>query len=179
MDGRLVGDRWSLPFDGKKKNDLYEPYFELSLKQNTDAWMVGRKTIHTDNPVGTFDWKGKELATDFKIFMGKCESERVCIVIDPKGKILYPESTIDGDNVVAILSECVSEEYLNHLREKGISYLFAGKDGDDMERALETLYYEFGMRKIMLSGGIIIIGTFLVAGLIDELILMVFQALTH
>ncbi|MDD4413783.1 MAG: dihydrofolate reductase family protein [Oscillospiraceae bacterium] len=177
VDGRLIGDRWSLPFDGKKRDDLYEPYFELSKEQNADGWMVGRSTIQTDNPVGTFDWENHKPTSEFKTFIGKRDSERMCIVIDPKGKILYHEDTLDGDNIVAILGETVSEEYLAMLRDKGISYLFAGLAGTELEIALDTLYTEFGMRKIMLSGGGIINGTFLVAGLIDELILMIYPGI--
>lgn len=177
VDGRLIGDRWSLPFDGKTRDALYEPYFELSKEQNADGWMVGRKTIQADSPVGTFDWEDREPAQEFKPFAGKRDSERMCIVIDPKGKIRYHEETLDGDNIVTILGETVSEHYLALLRGMGISYIFAGAAGTDLESALETLYSEFGMRKILLSGGGVVNGTFLVAGLIDELILMIYPGI--
>lgn len=177
VDGRLLSDRWTLPFDGKTREELYEPYFELSQQEGADAWMVGRKTIQADNPTGTFPFEDHKPASEFKTHIGRRETERMCIVIDPKGKILYHSDRIDGDNIIAILGETVSDEYLAHLREKGISYLFAGVNGIDLETALETLYDQFGMHKIMLSGGGVINGEFLKARLIDELILMIYPGI--
>jgi hypothetical protein len=48
---------------------------------------------------------------------------------------------IDGDHVVAIFSERVSEEYLAFLRERGVSYLLARAqiDGGDVAPRRLTL----------------------------------------
>ena len=59
----------------------------------------------------------------------------------------------------------------------GISYVFAGKDGNDMAKAMDALGSEFGMRKVLLEGGGILNGTFLKGGLIDELSLMVYPGI--
>lgn len=60
---------------------------------------------------------------------------------------------LNGDNVIAVLGKTVSEEYLTHLRGNSVSYLFAGKDGSDLHKALETLSTEFGLESILLEGG--------------------------
>ena len=66
---------------------------------------------------------------------------------------------------------------MEHLRELGISYLFAGENGDNMALALETLRVEFGIEKLLLEGGGVINGVFLKAGLIDELSLMIYPGI--
>jgi len=39
VDGRLVGDRWSAPFDGTEQDKLYEPYYEVSDEFKARAWI--------------------------------------------------------------------------------------------------------------------------------------------
>ena len=176
VDGRLIGDRWSNPFDGKTPDDVIAPYYTISLELEAQAWMVGRKTVQIHNFPHTFEHEG-ELVTDPKTFIGKQSSARVSIVLDPKGKILYENNHIEGDNIITILGEQVSEKYLAFLREQGISYLFAGADGNDIALAMEKLGSEFGMTKILLEGGGIINGTFLKEGLIDELSLTIYPGI--
>lgn len=177
VDGRLIADRWSNPFDGKSKNEFYEQYEQISLDYKAQAWMVGRKTIQEDFPVGNFPYQNYEPARTFEPCIGKRETERFCIVVDPKGKIAYRQDTIDGDNIITILGETVSEEYLSQLREKGISYVFAGMMGNTIETALETLKSEFGIHELLLCGGGNINGNFLRNGMIDELSLMIYPGI--
>jgi riboflavin biosynthesis pyrimidine reductase len=175
VDGRLIGDRWSFPFDGKDRDLLlYDPYNETAAKLNAQAWIIGRNTVHEDFPTGIFDYESYPPAREFKTFTGKRNSKETCIVIDAKGKTLYEEDNLSGDSIIAVLGKAVSEQYLSHLREKGISYLFAGADGSDMTAAMETLRKEFGITKILLEGGGIVNGVFLKAGLIDELSLLIY-----
>ena len=124
--------------------------------------------------VEIFDYKNYSPAKICKTFVGKRETKKTCIIFDAKGKIIYPDDNINGDNVIAILGEQVSDEYLFLLREKGISYLFAGADGYDLNKALETLKVEFGYEKLLLDGGGVLNGKFLKAGLIDELSLLIY-----
>lgn len=37
VDGRLLTDRWTLPFDGKSKNELLGIYAALGRKSGSDA----------------------------------------------------------------------------------------------------------------------------------------------
>ena len=63
----------------------------------------------------------------------------------------------------------MSDGYLAELRNDGVSCLFAGPDGHDLRRAMETLGESFGVRTLLLEGGGTINGAFLKAGLIDEI----------
>jgi riboflavin biosynthesis pyrimidine reductase len=75
--------------------------------------------------------------------------------------------------VVAILTERVSDEYLAHLREHGVSYLLAGAPEVDLSLALEKIGARFGVRTLMLEGGGRINGSMLRDGLIDEVSVLV------
>jgi riboflavin biosynthesis pyrimidine reductase len=80
---------------------------------------------------------------------------------------------VEGDHVVAVLTHRVSDDYLATLRERGVSYLLAGHDDVDLPLALEKIGTRLGVRTLMLEGGGGINGSFLRAGLVDELSLLV------
>jgi riboflavin biosynthesis pyrimidine reductase len=92
--------------------------------------------------------------------------------VDSSGRLAWETSDIDGDHVVAILSERVSDEYLAFLRERGVSYLLTGAREVDLPLALEKIAERFGVRTLMLEGGGRINGGMLRAGLIDEVSLL-------
>lgn len=177
VDGRLIADRWTAPFDGVEQDGMYEPYYEIEEKSGIRAWMIGNNTILIDNEVELFDYKKYSPAKVFKTYVGKREAKKTCIIFDAKGKIIYKDEYINGDNVIAVLSEQVSDEYLFLLREKGISYIFAGADGYDLNKALETLNKEFGYEELLLDGGGVLNGKFMKAGLIDELSLLIYPGI--
>ena len=85
---------------------------------------------------------------------------------------LHGRNNIDGDHVVAVLSERVSDEYLAFLRDRGVSYLLAGQRDADLALALDKLGARFGIRTLMLEGRPHQWGM-LAAGLIDELSVLV------
>ena len=82
-----------------------------------------------------------------------------------------------GDHVIAVIGEQVSDAYLRELREDGVSYLFAGGDGRDLHRALDTLRRDFGIKTLLLEGGGHINGAFLKADLIDEISVLVYPGI--
>lgn len=176
VDGRLDTDFYSLPFDGKDPDKVMDSYFTISNDYQADAILIGRKTVQQHYFTQTYQHTGSS-AKSHETFIGNRDSKRLTIIIDPQGKILYTDNQADGENIVAILGEKVSEGYLAFLREKGISYLFAGEDGRNIVGAMEILGKDFGMKTVILEGGGIINGTFLKAGLIDELSLMIYPGI--
>ena len=56
-------------------------------------------------------------------------------------------------HLVSILLENVSNEYLQFLREKKVSYFFAGKDAFDFELALKKMKTLFKVETVILGGG--------------------------
>ncbi len=177
VDGRLVTQRWTPPFDGKPIEKLFDPYFAVSNAFNAQGIIIGRKTVRDYSGCGDFDYRNYPVSTHTETFIGKRESPRSVIVLDPKGKTSYTSDNLDGENIIVVLSEEVPEAYLTHLRKKGISYLFAGKDGKELPKAMEVLSGTFGMETVLLEGGGVVNGSFLKAELIDELSLQIYPGI--
>ena len=76
-------------------------------------------------------------------------------------------------HVIEVLTEKVSDDYLAYLHRFDISYIFAGKETLDCALMLEKLKGLFGIETMVMAGGGGINGTFLHAGLIDELSLII------
>ena len=109
--------------------------------------------------------------------MGDRKGRDVAVAIDPSGKLHYGQDHAAGDHVIAVIGEQVSDAYLRELREDGVSYLFAGADGRDLHRALDTLRRDFGIKTLLLEGGGHINGAFLKADLIDETSVLVYPGI--
>ena len=84
----------------------------------------------------------------------------------------WQSNTADGHPVLCIVSEQVSQTYLDTLRLLGISWIAVGKDRIDLPKAMEILHDQFGVKQVALVGGGHICGGFLEAGLIDEVSIM-------
>ncbi|MCM1193901.1 MAG: dihydrofolate reductase family protein [Acetatifactor muris] len=103
------------------------------------------------------------------------------VVVDMEGNLQWENGTIRRPgqpeaHAVVILSESVSDTHLQHLRNAGVSYLFAGKEQFDVELAVCELKRAFGIDTLMVIGGGVVDWTFLQAGLIDELSLVICPA---
>ncbi|MCM1036294.1 MAG: RibD family protein [Bacteroides sp.] len=100
------------------------------------------------------------------------DAEGYMVAVDTHGKLRWAAADIDGKPLVCIVSEQVPREYLEMLREAGISYICTGRDGIDLRAAMEILHAEFGVERMAVVGGGHINGGFLSAGLIDEVSLL-------
>jgi len=91
------------------------------------------------------------------------------IAVDPSGKLYWQTNAIDGDHVVAVLTEQVSPAYLTFLQGHHVSYLFAGSQTLDLPTALAKLAERLQIKTLLLEGGGKLNGTTLRAGLINEI----------
>lgn len=105
------------------------------------------------------------------------EAELFFVSLDPAGKVAYQTGIIEKKgrkaHAVEILCEAVSDDYLHDLRAKGVSYLFAGQDSLDLQLALVKLKDLLKVERALICGGGMIDFSFLKAGLMDELSLVV------
>jgi len=170
VDGRIVVDRWPLAAEGRREYELVHASYE------PDGWICGRVTmepfagrVRSEAEVA----RGHAGVGPREDFVAPGEHESFAFAIDASGRLGWETNDIDGDHVVAILSERVSDEYLAFLRERGVSYLLAGADDVDLRLALEKIPGLFGVRTLMLEGGGRINGGMLRTGLIDEVSLLV------
>ncbi len=169
IDGRTIVDNWGDSY--KKFSGLFE---QCHNSFNSQAWMVGRVTMEKDFTEG----RKPDLPKPGKTFprtphVADKEAKSFAIAVDSKGKLGWDENEIDGDHIIELLNESVSDQYLQYLQDKNISYIFAGKDSIDFAYALSQLYDVFGIKTLMLEGGGHINGSLLHARLIDEVSILV------
>jgi len=170
VDGRIVVDGWPLAPEARRQYDLVHASYE------PDGWMCGRvtmepfaKRLRSEAEVAA-QRDGGQPRDDFQ---APGNHDSFAFAVDPSGRLAWESNDIDGDHVVAILSERVSDDYLDLLRERGVSYLLAGAQEIDLARALEKIGSRFGVRTLLLEGGGRINGAMLRSGLVDEVSLLV------
>lgn len=78
----------------------------------------------------------------------------------------------EGRKEINLLKKQSHTFYLSYLREKGVSYLFAGEKTIDRALLLEKLSALFPIKTLMIAGGGITDWAFLQQNLIDELSLV-------
>lgn len=166
IDGRIVTSRWKTP------SKLTSEYERSAKTFGADAWMIGRVSMEpyagkAKIPVRKLGKGSKAIPrTDF---VAKRNAEGYAIALDPSGKLAWKSNAIDEEHVITVLTESVSDDYLAFLQAKGVSYLFGGKTSLNLKKVLEKLTKEFGIETLLLEGGGKINGSFLAAGLVDEL----------
>jgi len=165
VDGRIVVDGWPLSEDERAEYEcLHESY-------EADGWLVGRVTLEQHFAVGVRSdadvGRGHE-GGPREDFVAPGEHDSYAVAVDARGKLRWESGDVDGDHLVVLLTERVSDEHLAKLRERGVSYLLAGRDELDLPLALEKLDTRLGLRTLMLEGGGGINGSMLRAGLVDE-----------
>ncbi|MFF7709388.1 dihydrofolate reductase family protein [Pseudomonas sp. NPDC007930] len=164
LDGHALTDGWERPFK-QAAGELYET---LAEGFGFDAWACGRVTM-------------QEIAHDEGYPSGLArapiprenhwavrEAKAYAVSIDPQGKVGWKQNTALGAHIVEVLTEQVSDDYLAHLQQLGISYLFAGARELDLAQVLETLHRELGIQRLVVEGGPHVSGRFVQAGLVDE-----------
>ena len=167
VDGRLRTDRWDIPESGHRE------YERTADTYHADAWLSGRKTMEefATGRSKTPSHNGKHIPRSDYVVPSRKRGVSYAIVIDPEGKLHWTDNNVEGDPLIEILGEDVSNSFLAFLREKGISYIFGGKKGSELNlrQVLQKLSSKFGIKKLMLEGGGETNGTFLHQGLVDEL----------
>jgi riboflavin biosynthesis pyrimidine reductase len=170
IDGRIVTDGWPLSAEGRRQ------YEQLHATYTPDAWLCGRVTMQQHFASGART--DAEVAREHRgppreDYVAPGDHDSFAIAVDPRGNLHWDSGEIDGDHVVAIVTERVSDEYLATLRERGVSYLLAGRDDTNLPLALEKIGSRLGVRTLMLEGGGGINGSMLRADLVDEISLLV------
>ena len=179
LDGKITGGF----LEKNEYSDIIETYYQIHKKYDADGFICGRITMEgsfPQPPVQATEYDGP--AIDREDFIAE-KAAFYAVAIDPHGKLWWDDPAIsdsdegyDGAHIIEVLTEQVSDAFLEHLRLKGVSYIFAGKDKLDLELAVQKLKGLFGIDKLLLEGGGIVNGSFLEAGLIDEISLLVVPA---
>lgn len=176
IDGRLHPDRWSDPV-GASIDRLVEAHYDATAARlGGQGWIVGRKTmadmVRVADAPDLLDAPRSRSA-----HIAPRNGRDLAVAIDSSGRLAFDAGDIDGDQAVAVLSERVRDTVLAHLRDVGVSYVFAGPDGHALGAAMEAIGEAFGVRHLILEGGGTINGAFLAARLIDEVSTLIAPAI--
>lgn len=170
IDGRIVTDDWPLSAEGRRQYELVHATYDA------EGWLCGRVTMERHFAAGVRP--AAELAREHdgpprEDFVAPGDHASFAFAVDPRGRLRWESGDLDGDHLVVVVTERVSDDYLAGLRARGVSYLLAGAADVDFAVALEKIGARFGVRTLMLEGGGGINGALLRAGLVDEVSLLV------
>ena len=173
VDGNIDGDFFTLPELGA----AYRAFSRIREEYACDAVISGATTaaeIYRSGFIGVLPKASERWPrTDWKA----ASAEKYAVVIDGAGSVRWESGNVarrgEQLHVIVILQENASDACISHLRKAGVSYIFAGKDGLDLPLAARKLKAMFGIQSMLLSGGGIVDWSFLQAGLIDEISLVV------
>ena len=173
VDGRIKIRRWSqIDVDGI----VEAAYQAIHDRLEGDAWICGRVTMAGYAPgKAPPPYKGAPIPRED--FVARREATSYGIGLDAHGRMHWGDrNDITGDHVVMVLTEQVPDAHLDALRRAGVSYLFAGREAIDLGLLLDKLAATFGIKRLLVEGGGRINGSFLAAGLVDELSLLLAPA---
>ena len=146
-----------------------EPYYETMGSFGCKSMLMGRVTMQMHYALQEpFKAKSKTPA-DRQCFYKASSSDSLLVAIDSMGKLCWGQNEYEGQRLLVVVCELCSQDYLDYLKSMDISYIAAGKSGIDLKSVLEILNHEFGVERLLLTGGGNINGAFLKEGLIDEL----------
>lgn len=164
LDGHALTDGWDRPFK-KAAGELYE---KLADTFAFDAWVCGRVTMQE---VAHDEGYPSGLATSpiprTHNFVNR-DADKYAVSIDPHGKVGWKKNEVLGSHVVEVVTEAVSDDYLAYLQSVGVSYVFGGKTELDLPVVVDILVEELGIKRLVVEGGPHVSGSFVAAGLVDE-----------
>ena len=176
LDGKVTGDFLERSEYGK----YIEDYFRIHREYSADGFICGRITMESSFPQPPVEYKYYDGPPINREDYVAEKTEFYAVAVDPKGRLWWnsgvisdPDEGYDGAHIIEVLTENVPDAFLAHLQDKGVSYIFGGKNELDLVLVLKKLKELFGIEKLMLEGGGIVNGSFLEEDLIDEISLVV------
>lgn len=151
-----------------------EEYYDILSSYNLDATISGKNTAAMElTGAGYFLSKEIDLPIGKPVFKNHSKGEKLSIVCDTHGSLLWETNQIDEDHLLILTSEKATKEYLEYLDSKCISYIAIGESQIDLEKGIEILNKEFHVHRIGVVGGGRINAGFLKAHLLDEISILI------
>ena len=177
LDGKITGE-----FMGTQKARVAgEEYAQIREAFHAEAWLYGTVTTKEFT-----QYRKPELDTVTKDvpdgdFIAERSADVYYISVDTEGEIGWESGTFrkagrPDAHVIEILTEQTNAAYKAYLRQRGVSYILAGKAKLDCRVAAEKLYRLFEIETLLICGGGTINWTFLQQGVMDELSLLIAPA---
>lgn len=175
VDGKIDGDYMSSP----ECSGALREYGNLRGYYECQATLYGTVTMAGSYSAGLApeDLKGGA-AYPREDYVADSDGKNYIVSLDPKGVLGWESKYIEKKkcpkaHVIEVLTEQVSDGYLSYLRDYDISYLFAGDTEIDCPLLLSKLKALFGIERLMIAGGGYTNWSFLQAGCVDELSLVI------
>ena len=183
IDGKATGNFW-------RKPDVWQgikDYGKLIPNLNNQGFALGRVSMeaNSDEKPDLSQYKNKE-KLEYKDYIVPLEkgAKYYLASYDSKGTLGFKNNVInvnewlnDGSEllcqIIEVVTEKVSNEYLHYCRERGISYIICGKEKIDIKISLEKLKKLFKIDKMLLQGGPILDGAFIKEDLIDGISIII------
>jgi len=171
INGNITG-----PYHEAAGSGLSKAYESTDQQFESNALILGRKTIEqafANNEMPTLPANPEKYSRK-EDFVADTELSNFVISIDPSGKAAWIQDYIQYNerpkmHVIEVISEQVSDAYLEHLRNLGISYVFGGENSDlDLKLVVSKLNTLFNLETMTLSGGGGINWSFFQQDLVDE-----------
>lgn len=180
LDGKIDGAFFGAP----ETTPALKAYGELRGFYNCPATLYGTTTMlggYADRKIPALP-KSTEILPkeDWINPIGKGMGNFI-VSVDSRGELAFSSHILEkkgrpAAHVVEALTMQASADYLAYLREREISYLFAGENTLDCNLLLDKLHNLLGIDRLMVAGGGVINWSFLGEGLIDELSLVIAPA---
>lgn len=175
LDGKITG-----PFmEADAISGASDAYEHTNGSFDPDAWLCGRVTTEenfTSHRKPDLDEDAPTVPEGD--YVADSDAEMYYVSADASGKVGWQTNTLTYKkrppaHVIELLSKKASNAYRAFLRDRQISYVIAGDDRLDCKLAAEKLKSHFGIEMLMVSGGGGINWSFLEAGVVDELSLVI------
>jgi len=175
IDGRLHPSRFTSSPDGGRR-EWSTQYEKVHAELGGDAWLVGRVTMAEMSKAAAHP-PSEHAPVRRPIHVAKGNAATFAVALDTSGKVHFARSDVGGDHVIVLLGRDVPDSHLAELAGDGVSYIVAEDTKIDLAAALDTLAREFGIKHVILEGGAVTNGSFLAAGLVDDMRILVAPAL--
>ena len=183
LDGKATGNFWRKPdvWQGIKE------YYKLIPELKPQAFALGRKSMadNSNETPNLAKYKNRP-KIEHKDFIVPLENgaQYYFAAYDTKGTLGFKSNIFDTQEwlndgnkmlcqIIEVITDQVSNEYLHYCKERRISYIFAGKNKIDIKTSLVKLKKLFGIDKMLLEGGPILDGSFIKDNLIDAISIII------
>lgn len=172
LDGKINGPFMAAEVTGM----LGKEYGRIRTEMNADAWLYGTTTVNEFLNFRKPVLEEKTCVPEGDFIAGD-ETTPYFVALDAKGELGWESGRFANKgraeaHVIEILTEAASMSYRAYLRKCGVSYILAGKTELDCEMAMGKLHRLFHIERLLICGGGAVDWTFLQAGMVDELSLV-------
>ena len=173
LDGKIAGDFMRTAAN----RSAGAAYGQIRAAYGAQAWLYGTTTTKEFTGFRQPEIAPLTEAVPEGDYVAESGWALYYVSVDTLGEIawdagVYRRTGCPDAHVIEILTERTPAAYRAYLRRQGVSYLLAGEDTLDCQIAAQKLKALFGIEKVLICGGGTVNWSFLSAGVVDELSLL-------